>query len=337
MWASFDALVSAEVGGVLWAVTAGAGALAARHVERDGDDRSVPLMGVLGAFVFAGQMVNFAIPGTGSSGHLGGGLLLSILLGPDAAFLVMACVLGVQALFFADGGLLALGCNAVNLGLLTSYVAYPLVWKPIAGPEPTRARLVVASVLASVVGLQLGAFGVVLETVASGVSTLPFRSFALLMQPIHLAIGIVEGVVTGGVLLVLREVRPELVSGAYPRGSLRPLLLGMAAAAILAGGVLSSLASARPDGLEWAAGRASGGAGAEPEGPVHRLAARLQRATALMPDYGLPVPSGGPAASAEGPRVSPGTSVAGLVGTLVSLAAAFGIGAVLRAARRRPR
>ncbi len=79
----------------------------------------IPLMGVLGAFIFAAQMINFTIPGTGSSGHLGGGMILAILLGPHAAFLVMASVLTVQALFFADGGLLALGCNIWNLGVLS--------------------------------------------------------------------------------------------------------------------------------------------------------------------------------------------------------------------------
>src|SRR6516165_3034633 len=111
-----DALVSPAVGGLLWAGAAGVAAWSARRVDADGDERKIPLMGVLGAFVFAAQMVNFAIPGTGSSGHLGGGLLLAALLGPEAAFLVLASVLGVQALFFADGGLLALGANAVNLG-----------------------------------------------------------------------------------------------------------------------------------------------------------------------------------------------------------------------------
>ena len=94
----------------------------------DGDDRRVPLMGVLGAFVFAAQMVNFAIPGTGSSGHLGGGLLLAILLGPRAAFIVIASVLIVQALFFADGGLLALGCNVFNLGFFPAFVASTVGW-----------------------------------------------------------------------------------------------------------------------------------------------------------------------------------------------------------------
>jgi len=118
-------------------------------------------------------MINFTIPGTGSSGHLGGGLILAVLLGPHAAFLVIASVLVVQALFFADGGLLALGCNIFNLGFLPAFVAYPLVYRRVAGARPGPLRLSVATIVAAVVGLQLGAFGVVVETVASGISSLP--------------------------------------------------------------------------------------------------------------------------------------------------------------------
>ena len=99
-----DALISPAVGGTMWAVSGGLAAYSAKKVREEADDRKVPLMGVLGAFIFAAQMLNFAIPATGSSGHIGGGLLLSILLGPYAAYLVLASVLTVQALFFADGG-----------------------------------------------------------------------------------------------------------------------------------------------------------------------------------------------------------------------------------------
>jgi cobalt/nickel transport system permease protein len=162
-----DALLSPAVGGGMWAATAATLAYSARKVTREIDDRKVPLMGVLGAFIFAAQMINFTIPGTGSSGHLGGGMILTVLLGPCAAFLVTASVLTVQALFFADGGLLALGCNIFNLGFFPAFVAYPFVFKPLLGEKPTAGRLSLASIVAAVVGLQLGAFGVVLETVFS--------------------------------------------------------------------------------------------------------------------------------------------------------------------------
>jgi cobalt/nickel transport system permease protein len=112
-----DALLSPAVGGTFWAGSIGAIAYASRKLRENLDDRLIPLMGVLGAFIFAGQMINFTIPGTGSSGHIGGGMLLAILIGPYAGFLVIASVLTIQALFFADGGLLALGANIWNLGI----------------------------------------------------------------------------------------------------------------------------------------------------------------------------------------------------------------------------
>jgi cobalt/nickel transport system permease protein len=125
-----DALLSPAVGTTLWAGTAVVTGYASKKLKVQIDDKMIPLMGVLGAFIFAAQMINFTIPGTGSSGHLGGGMILAIILGPHAAFLVMASVLTVQALFFADGGLLALGCNIWNLGVYPCYLVYPLIYKP---------------------------------------------------------------------------------------------------------------------------------------------------------------------------------------------------------------
>ena len=111
-----DALLSPAVGGTMLAVSVGVLACSIRDIRKNFQESRIPLMGVAGAFVFAAQMVNFAIPGTGSSGHIGGAVLLAALLGPSPAFLVMAGVLLIQALFFADGGLLAWGCNLFNLG-----------------------------------------------------------------------------------------------------------------------------------------------------------------------------------------------------------------------------
>ena len=334
-----DALVSPAVGGAMWAATAGLAAAAARRVERSGDDRRVPLMGVLGAFVFAAQMVNFSIPGTGSSGHLGGGLLLAALLGPTAAFLVMASVLGVQALFFADGGLLALGCNAFNLGVPACLVAYPLVFRPLAGGRPGRGRLVAASIAASVVGLELGALGVVLETAASGISTLPWRSFAAVMLPIHLVVALVEGLVTAAVLLAVRQARPELLDGPTSprRWSLRPVALAFLAAAALTGGVLSSFASTRPDGLEWSTARVAGAEPAAPAGGVHGLLARVQVATAVLPGYAHPGSAPAAERAQAAGRAGPGggTSAAGLVGGAAVLVLASVVGLLLRALQRR--
>ena len=238
-----DALLSPAVGGTMWAASSGTIAYCSAKVRKELDDRNVPLMGVMGAFLFAAQMINFGIPGTGSSGHLGGGLLLTILLGPHAAFLTIASVLVVQALFFADGGLLALGCNIFNLGFFPAFVAYPYIYRTIAGDCPRQARITVAAIIAAIAGLQMGAFAVVLETVSSGISSLPFSTFVLLMQPIHLAIGIVEGFVTAGIIAFVYKARPEILRGAVearpiPGHPIRDVLLAFLAAALLTGGRL---------------------------------------------------------------------------------------------------
>jgi len=126
-----DAMLSPVVGGTMWVATAATITFCSKKINPQSDHVQVPMMGVMAAFVFAAQMINFTIPGTGSSGHLGGGMLLAILLGPEAAFLAMASVLTVQALFFADGGILALGCNIFNLGVFPCFIAYPFIYKKI--------------------------------------------------------------------------------------------------------------------------------------------------------------------------------------------------------------
>ena len=287
-----DALLSPAVGGGMWAATAATLAYSARKVTREIDDRKVPLMGVLGAFIFAAQMINFTIPGTGSSGHLGGGMILAVLLGPYAAFLVTASVLTVQALFFADGGLLALGCNIFNLGFFPAFVAYPLVFKPLVGEKPTAGRLSLASIVAAVVGLQLGAFGVVMETVASGISELPFATFVVLMQPIHLAIGIVEGLVTAAVISFVWKARPEVMEQCGAPPAARASLHGEGARRPGDRGrghrrVLSWFASTNPDGLEWSMAKVSGKEELEAGSGVHRGLGALQEKTAFLPDYGF--------------------------------------------------
>ncbi|HBU12988.1 MAG TPA: cobalamin biosynthesis protein CbiM, partial [Clostridiales bacterium] len=216
-----DALVSPAIGGVMMAASAGAMVYSVARMKKDGPgEKKIPVMGVVGAFVFAAQMINFTIPGTGSSGHIGGGMLLAAMLGGPPAYVVMAVVLAIQAFFFGDGGILALGANIWNLGFYTCFVVFPLIYKKIMRKGITNKRIFVASIVSVVAALQMGAFSVVLETLASGVTDLPFALFAGLMQPIHLAIGAVEGVVTAAVLCYVHRARPELLESAV-RG--RPL------------------------------------------------------------------------------------------------------------------
>jgi cobalt/nickel transport system permease protein len=330
-----DALLSPAVGGAFWAATAGGVAYCSKKIRQGMDDKKVPLMGVLGAFIFAAQMINFTIPGTGSSGHLGGGLILAILLGPCPAFLVMASVLTVQALFFADGGLLALGANIFNLGVFPCFVAYPLVFRPLAGRRPSGGRLVLASVLAAVVALEFGAAGVVFETVASGISELPFSSFLALMLAIHLAIGVVEGVVTAAVVSFVAKAQPEMLCDA-PSGEVvsrrrpRRVLVSFAVAAVLVGGILSWFASTRPDGLEWAIARITGSGEVQGRpGPVHGAFDDLQKRVALLPEYGFPS-HGATAKASGGGRADAGASLSGLLGGVLTLLVAGAAGLLLR-------
>ena len=318
------------MGGLFWAGSAAALGYASRRMTRDGDSRTVPLMGVMGAFVFAAQMINFAIPGTGSSGHLTGGLLLAALLGPYAAFVTMASILCVQALFFADGGLLALGCNIFNMGVCSCLLAYPLVYRPLAGANPTPGRLSLACLAAAVVGLQLGALGVVLQTTLSGVSELPFSTFASLMLPIHLAIALVEGLVTAAVLNFVRKAQPGLVEPAT-MGLTRPtgkVVAAMACAALITAGFISWHASKNPDGLEWSVSKATGKTELEaPESAAHKVLETVQQATAVMPDYAFKAEG-----KAEEPPKSE-TSLAGVAGSGLTLLFAGGLGWALRRKR----
>ncbi|MDE3033197.1 MAG: energy-coupling factor ABC transporter permease [Acidobacteriota bacterium] len=317
-----DALVSATVGGTFWAVSGASLAGASRRLRREGDESRVPLMGVLGAFVFAVQMVNFAIPGTGSSGHLVGALMLAALLGPPAALLVMGSVLLVQALFFADGGLLAFGCNLFNMGILPIFVAFPLLYAPLA----RRGRPGLGALLAAGIGMELGALAVSLETVASGLTGLSFRAFLLAMLPIHLPIGLVEGVATALLLRFVARARPGiLVPRPEPVG--RRVLATILGAALLVAGLLSWVASRQPDGLAWATARVAPALGAAPGAALHRLAAGIQQRTALLPDYALPGPGG------DLLRQRSGTSLAGLLGGAASLLLVATVGWLL--ARRR--
>lgn len=317
-----DALLNPAVGGAMCAVSAGAIGYSVAKMKGDRQaEKKLPLMAVAGAFVFAAQMINFTIPGTGSSGHIGGGILLSGLLGGPAALLTISVVLMIQCLFFADGGLLALGCNIFNMGVIPCLFIYPLLFKAIFGKKTGMGRLMAASALSVVVGLQLGAFGVVLETTASGITELPFGTFALLMQPIHLAIGLVEGIVTGGILTFVWKSRPELLDSVQESTAGVPVkktVVILAVAALLVAGGLSLGASGLPDGLEWAMEKTAGAAELEAEGPVMDAVAELQAHTALMADYSAPVES--EAAS---------TSIAGVVGSVMTFMLAGAVGSVI--------
>ena len=317
-----DALLSPAVAATMYAASGVVAGMSVRQLKRDDEPQKLPTMAVTSALVFAGQMINYTIPGTGSSGHLCGGMLLSALLGPQAGFLSMIVILTIQCLFFADGGLMALGANVWNMAFYGCFVGYYLIWRPIMQGKSgrnARVRIILASLLGCVLTLQLGAFSVVLETTLSGITELPFGAFLALMQPIHLAIGLIEGVVTAAVLVFVYESRPELLrdvdaSAATTRRSLKSTLAILVVVVAIVGGGLSLVASSNPDGLEWAlfgneeAGySANMGLDEEDFGVssgVADTAGAIQEATYFLPDY----------AFADSDSAA-GTTVSGLVGS----------------------
>lgn len=305
-----DALVTPAVAVTMYACSSVAAGVSIKKVRLENDTKKIPLMGVMGAFVFATQMINFTIPGTGSSGHLCGGMLLSALLGPFAGFLSMIGVLLIQCLLFADGGILSLGCNVWNMAFYGCFLGSLLIWKPIMKNGASKKKIIISSILGCVLTLQLGAFSVTLETLTSGITELPFSVFVATMQPIHLAIGFVEGLITAAVLCFVHEARPELLwgtdSSAESKLSFKKTIGVLGIAATLIGGALSLFASAFPDGLEWSMEKITGSTELEANGKIYDIVSSIQEKTALLPDY-----------SFKGSESAAGTSFSGIIGALV--------------------
>lgn len=208
-----DALIAPAVAGTMYFCSGAATGYSVKKVRQLSEPEKIPVMGVMGAFVFASQMINFTIPGTGSSGHLCGGMLLSAILGPEAGFLTMIGVLLIQSLLFADGGVLALGANIWNMAFYGCFLGGGLIWKWIMRKGMSKKKIAAASIIGCILTLQLGAFSVTLETFFSGITELPFLVFLAAMQPIHLAIGLVEGLISAAVLVFIYEARPEMLWG----------------------------------------------------------------------------------------------------------------------------
>lgn len=314
-----DALVAPAVAGTMYVCSAAAAAYCVKKVRLENNPKKIPVMGIMGAFVFATQMINFTIPGTGSSGHLCGGMLLSALLGPYAGFLTMIGVLLIQCLLFADGGILALGCNIWNMAFYGCFIGALLIWKPIMSKGMSRVKIIIASIVGCMLTLQLGAFSVTVETMASGITSLPFGTFVATMQPIHLAIGFVEGLITAAVLVFVYEARTELLYSSTPeeskegKFSFKKTMVILAVVAVLIGGALSLVASSNPDGLEWSIERITGSTEVESEGSVYDTAGSIQEATAVLPDYAF-----------KNSDTALGTSFSGILGSLIVVGVCVG-------------
>ena len=268
-----DGFLSVIVSLALWVISVIMISVALKRVNIDLEDRQIPLMGILGAAVFAGQMLNFSVTG-GTSGHLLGAAIATILLGPWPAILVMTCVVGVQAIVFQDGGLLALGANLFNMAIVGVTVAY-FVQRLIQKPAGNRPWVTVVSGFASGwLSILIASLACGLELALSGTS--PANIAIPAMAGIHALIGIGEGLITAGALAFVASARSDLLTlETTPTPASRSLwVVGLALAVLLA--VISPVASAHPDGLEWVA---------EQQGFLDRAQAPLYD---LMPDYLLP-------------------------------------------------
>lgn len=300
-----DGFLSVFVSVILWILSIAAIAYSLRRVNEDLGERQVPLMGVLAAAIFAGQMLNFTVVG-GTSGHLMGAALATILLGPWAAILVMATVVSVQALIFQDGGLLVLGANIFNMGVIgvaVSYFVYPTI-RRLVGDRSWGIFL--GGFLAAWTSIFIAALAVALQLALSGTS--PANIAIPAMAGIHALIGIGEGLITAGALALIYATRPDLVKAGSGRqtGGAALWVVGLVIAVALA--IASPLASAYPDGLEWVA---------EQRGFLDAAQEPLYQ---IIPDYVLPGVSNEALA----------TILAGIIGTLI----VFGIAVAVAYSRR---
>jgi cobalt/nickel transport system permease protein len=295
-----DGFLSTLVAIILWVISASAVAYALRRVGKDLGERQVPLMGVLAAAIFAGQMLNFSVTG-GTSGHLLGAALATILLGPWAAVIVLTSVVSIQAFLFQDGGLLALGANLFNMavvGVTVSYFVYTSIQKLARGKS---WGVFVGGFAAAWLSIVIASLACALELALSGTS--PANVSVPAMGGIHMLIGLGEGLITVGALAFLYAARRDLLhlGTAAPKGGAAIWVFGLGIAALLA--VLSPLASAHPDGLEWVA---------EQKGFLETARAPLYN---LIPDYVFPGISNEALA----------TIVAGIIGMLIVFGVALGV------------
>ncbi|MFC1878944.1 energy-coupling factor ABC transporter permease [Chloroflexota bacterium] len=301
-----DGFLSVLVSGILWLITIITVAYALKRVNEDLGERQVPMMGVLAAAIFAGQMLNFTVIG-GTSGHLMGAAIATILLGPWAAILVMTTVVAVQALIFQDGGLLVLGANIFNMGIVgvtVSYFVYQTS-RRLLGDKPWG--IFTSGFSAAWFSIMITALAVALQLALSGTS--PANIAIPAMAGIHALIGIGEGLITLGALVMMNSARPDLVRSSETGTTGGGLLWAFGLLIALALAVASPLASANPDGLEWVA--AQGGF----------LQTAKDAPYQILPDYAVPGIS----------NEALSTILAGIIGALI----VFGVALAVAYTRRK--
>jgi cobalt/nickel transport system permease protein len=300
-----DGFLSAGVAASTTVLAAGGIATSLRAVRRDPEPMPAGMLGSIAAFLFAAQMVNVPVaPGT--SGHLVGVTLAAVLVGPWQACLIMAVVLGVQAVLFQDGGITAYGANLIDMGVgggLVGYTVAALLAKLFKGPRGYAVGAVGGAFAATLAGATLTAIWLALS------GLYPLRGILPILLVTHAAIGVLEAALTGGILITVLRWRPDLVRGIdQSPGSTHvgAVAVGVLGLALVVAAFVAPFASALPDGLEWTAQHLgfAGRAGALWHAP--------------MPDYHIP--------AWLGPLASMSSVIAGLVGTLATALVAWVIG-----------
>ena len=290
-----DGFLSIVISLICWAITVAILAIAISRTNKSLGEKQVPLMGIMAAFIFAAQMLNFPVAG-GTSGHLLGGALAGIALGPWAGMLAMTAVIAVQGLLFQDGGLLVMGANILNMGLLTVAVGYGL-YRSVAG-KSQGTKLAVAG-FAAWLSVMTGALATSLQLWLSGTARIDIVVPAML--GVHALIGLGEALITVAALSFILRTRPDLLGegSASAEGGKGWVVAGVLITLLVV--LLSPLASAFPDGLERVAEN------------MGFLGAGQSAAYQIIPDYTIPFLGSTPLS----------TIVAGAIGVLVVLALAF--------------
>ncbi|MFE3738041.1 energy-coupling factor ABC transporter permease [Streptomyces sp. NPDC059134] len=249
-----DGFIDLPVSAATGVVAAAAVAVGLRGARRELDERTAPLAGLVAAFIFAVQMLNFPVA-AGTSGHLLGGALAAILVGPYTGILCVSVVLLMQAVLFADGGLTALGVNITDMAVVTTVVAYALFRGLVAVLPRTRRSVTAASFAAALVSVPAAALAFTGLYAIGGTSDVPLGETLTAMVGVHLLIGIGEAAITALTVGAVIAVRPDLVHGA--RGLTAPLKLRVGGELVDAAPAAPAVAPARPTRTVWAAGLAA--------------------------------------------------------------------------------
>lgn len=315
--------------GTLAVAAAGLGVICRKARKLIASDK-IALMGIMGAFVFAGQMVNFQLPAMpGTSGHMIGAVLLAIILGPHAGAIVMSSVVIMQCLIFQDGGLLALGCNIINMALVPCYLGYYLYKGFTAGPF-SNLRTYIGTLMACLITVEIGAVLVVVQAAISGVLVVPFATFLITMLGVHFLVGSIEGLVTVAVLAYIQQVRADIVCNSLAgkiRLSKNAVLVTLAVFTLITAAGLSLLACGFPDGLEWSYAERPDQPNFEPivsnDESVIAKVDDLQARFAPLPDYSI--------RTAEEVNAAAGwTSFAGVLGSGITMALIYLVAHLVR-------